>query len=1398
MAVKQKLATSKAGGVASGAPGTSTEANDSVLPHNLSVIEPQFQAGSSGPNITIPKLSGKNYLNWRSIISDVIVIRGLDKVVFDREENNLLNLHAKVLIKSALDEAHLAEVRNHDKAHEIWSHLSRICIGANSCDITTLVRKFYNYKPVPGDSMSTHLEKLSTMREQLKNVNQDPTDEVFIDRILQTLPSEFDRLKESWDFMHPSQKTINELKSKVIAIEEKLKQARSEPESQLAFIVQKQGSRSKRPNIDERKRTTNCRKCGHKGHWAKECRTKPENYKKQPDQQQQREQHSFNQRQSGQSQADKHDAIFMVKHDPCHQTNDSFPQARIGDLAFKVSGSNQSLKHKWIADSGATMHMCNTEAWFTSINHHTEPKTVSVGDDSLLRQLGIGTVEVVSRVGNKSLTIKMEDVLLVPDLTTNLISLGRLDERGLVSKLAGGEITITKDERPLAHGCKVSNNLWLMNMEPLNHRFEGAYLVQARRTLDQWHKALGHAGRDRVTKAIKDAGLQIVGNNSDQEADCPDCPAGKGKHSSHPSIDRRAESVGERVFIDLAGPINTSLSGFNYFLLSKDEFSTYTHVYCLRDKAQTHLALAKLFAEFEVETGHRILRIHTDQGSEFMNNRTELLFAIEHAVHQTSATYTPQQNGMVEREIQSITQMARTMLLSADVPANLWDEAIKTACFIRNRLPNKNANNSPFEIATKRKPRLAHLCEFGRPVHVVIDDHYLKKFDARTEEGYIVGFTLRTNTYRVLLKQSQRVIESCNVIFRPHKQPQPKPIEQPFQTTVQINEPNAPSRKNPLDAYFEELEARGFLIDNSSTIEQNPSEQGENDVNTQYISMEQSDQAPGAMSEIESPGFSPLSNHERMDDAHQALLVTCNIVEPTTYKEALASPHSQEWIEAIEDEFNAHKRNGTWIIVDRPKQKSLMSTKWVFKVKTATDGSIERFKARLVARGFEQRAGFDYGETFAPVAKYETIRTLVALAAQFDLQIKQFDVTTAFLYGKLEEEVFIKPPEGMDLEQGKALKLIKGLYGLKQAPRVWNAEFRTQVESLGFITLKSDNCLFKHKTKQIYLCIYVDDGLILAPNEPDLDSVINGLKKVFDIKVIVNSAFVGLQIEKVKHGYAIHQATYAKEVLARHGMADSRPVTAPLMHGHRLTDTDSNDKDLDCPYREAIGALLYLATKTRPDILYAITMLAKFCQNPKEKHWTAIKRVMRYIRGTIDMGLLFKKEDKLRLDVFSDADWGSDAQNRKSITGTIIRLASGPVIFRSSQQNLVAMSTTEAEFVAAAESARDMIWLQTLLSELNVSHEKPELLCDSKTAIRLILNPEFPRRTKHIDIKFQFIRDLMSKDKFNLEYIASEEQLADFLTKALPRDKFRELVERSNILPLRRLLETQERGGVLG
>lgn len=1311
----------------------------------------------AGMNADVPKLNGKNYLNWKSMMSDLLSLRGLDAAIMEGNIDRAKNLQAKILLKGSIDETHLAEVRNYEMASEIWSHLSRMCIGANSNDVAMLVRKFYTFQYVAGDSMVTHLEKLSTMREQLIAVSQGPTDEVYIDRVLQTLPSEYNKLKENWDYLHPDQKNLKDLELRIRKIEEdmKISGAETKVENEAKVFIAKQAKQFGRMTISDKKKVTHCAKCGHKGHWARECKTKLENYKSKTD---------FKPREPQQEPKFKpKDVVFTTFENSEVDSVNRYTSYLVKD----------ALKTQWIADSGASNHICNEQSWFKELKHYDTPRHITVGDSSESEVIGEGKIEIISKLEDYEIKATLEGVLYAPNMATNLFSIGQASKKGVETKFTQREVILTLNGERVGRGSKLNNNLYLMEMRALRADHSVALFSQAKRTLEEWHRTLGHANKERIIKCIENHELTVKATEKDQDIDCPDCPPGKGRHATHPSIGRRAQEVGERVFIDLAGPILESIGGYKYFMLAKDEHSTYTYVYCLRNKSDTPIAMKKLFNEFEVETNHSIKRIHSDQGSEFYKHpKIELILALEHAIHETAATYTPQQNGMIEREIQSIVGMARTMLIASQLPKSLWDEAIKTATYIRNRLPNKIVKTSPYETITNRKPRISHLCEFGRQVHVLIDGHYLTKFDPRTEEGFIVGFTQRMNTYRVYTPAKNRVIESCNVIFRSHK------------PTVNSSAKEDTNKMSSIDRFFADL-----LQNGGATDDDKPDSVYGDAPNCQTIE-----------DEVESPAFSPITVHGEDSITEQTQeesvlpevsLIFANIClnqdqapEPQTFDEATSSNEKVEWQQAINEEFQAHEKNGTWTIVDKPKNKTLMTTKWVFKRKLNLDGSIERYKARLVARGFEQRPGQDFLETFAPVARYDSIRILIAIAAQLDLVYEQFDVTTAFLYGTLEEEVYIHPPSGMNLGPNKALRLIKGLYGLKQAPRIWSHKFKEEIEKIGFNMLKSDNCVFKHD-KGIYLCIYVDDGLILARDRRDIQQVIKQLKQVFNIRVVQNTTFVGLEIEKIENGFLIHQESFALRILERFKMQDCSTVTAPLPTGHKLTELSEDDKSVDCPYREAIGSLLYLAANTRPDLLHAVTLLSKFSSDPKEKHWAALKRVMRYLKGSLSKGLCFQKQDNLRITVYTDSDHASDVQSRKSITGSIALISGGPVTFRSTQQGLVASSTTEAEYIAAAETLKDIIWITFFMKELDISHDKPTLRCDSMTAIKLIRNPEFHRRTKHIDIKYHFIRDYLAKDYFNLEFVPSEKQIADYLTKAIPRDQFDYLSKMSNIVDIK-------------
>ena len=497
--------------------------------------------------------------------------------------------------------------------------------------------------------------------------------------------------------------------------------------------------------------------------------------------------------------------------------------------------------------------------------------------------------------------------------------------------------------------------------------------------------------------------------------------------------------------------------------------------------------------------------------------------------------------------------------------------------------------------------------------------------------------------------------------------------------------------------------------------------------------------------------------------------------EPQNYVEALSGSNANKWKIAIDNEFAAHKRNGTWELVPKPPNVNEITTKWIFKIKDDT-----LYKARLVARGFVQQAGVDYNEIFAPVVRMDSIRLLFSLSAQYGLKYKQFDVTAAFLHGDIEELLYLKPPQGLDVPDGYTCRLRKSLYGLKQAPRCWNAMLSSKLKQIGLQQTYADPCVYvRTDGEPVYLALYVDDGLVFSRDEAAINKVLEYIEGQFMVKRINSDRFLGLEIVHYNDGSLfLHQRRYIQRVIHKYNLQDAKGKATPMEVGHNLNKQETLNEPVveDVPYAEAVGSLLYCAVATRPDISYALSVLSKYTAQPRQQHWLALKRVVRYLSETATHGLLYKRVAQPKIVCYTDADYAGDHESRRSISGMITFLASGPITYRAQQQSFVALSTTEAEYVAASLATRDLIWLQGFVKELRITlKQKASLLCDNQSALRLIRNPEFHQRSKHIDIIYHFVRERYLDGCFEIEYVGTEEQLADIFTKAFTVARFQSL-----------------------
>jgi hypothetical protein len=508
--------------------------------------------------------------------------------------------------------------------------------------------------------------------------------------------------------------------------------------------------------------------------------------------------------------------------------------------------------------------------------------------------------------------------------------------------------------------------------------------------------------------------------------------------------------------------------------------------------------------------------------------------------------------------------------------------------------------------------------------------------------------------------------------------------------------------------------------------------------------------------------------------------VACSatIVEPLSLSEVQTSVNRDDWVTATECEYKALMENDTWELVNLPPERKAIGCKWVFKAKQAPDGSISRFKARLVAKGYSQKAGVDYDETFAPVVHRSSLRTLLSDAVERDMIIHQMDVQTAFLNGTLSEDIYMSQPEGF-AEPGKeqlVCKLNRSLYGLKQSPKCWNTVLDEYLKSIGFKQSAADNCVYIrwNGEEKMMIAVYVDDLVMMSDSELQMKEVKKALSsrfKMTDLGPLHHC--LGIVVERGHNSLRLSQKPYIEQLLKKFNMESCNPVSTPAACDVKLVHEDGSEPADPSLYQSIIGSLLYAAVSTRPDISEAVGVLAKFNSCPTSTHMTAAKRVLRYLKGTMHLGLVFaKKTNDKQMIGYTDADYASDA-DRHSKSGVVFMNTGGPISWSSKKQSTIALSTTESEYIALFEGVVECVWLRQLLSDIGHSNPHPTTInVDNQSAIAVANNRKTSKRTKHLDIKYHYIREKIDGNDVSTVYVPSDKNIADIFTKPLPRDRF--------------------------
>ena len=1040
-------------------------------------------------------------------------------------------------------------------------------------------------------------------------------------------------------------------------------------------------------------------------------------------------------------------AVAEVGEDSTPSSDD---EVFVADHALSVT-----CQENWIIDSGATCHMCNDEALFSELNVLKKSQEVSLGDGHVLEATAEGTVPLQMLLpGGSTKTCSLKRVLLIPKLSYNLLSISKASDAGKMVKFdESGCKILNANGKCIAFATKMGS-LYYLNFARDQHRLNVTTKESKERL---WHRRYGHLSEQNLQKLARKGMVEHFDYNvTNNVGFCEECVGGKHHRSHFEASKTHASEPLELVHTDVCGKMREkSIGGAEYFITFIDEKTHYSWIYFLKTKDQAFDRFLEWKALVEKASGEKLKTLRSDNGGEYTSKKFEAYLKSEGIRHERTIPKTPQQNGVAERFNRTLVESSRSMLLDAELPQKFWAEAVSTAAYLKNRCPTRAIDEmTPYEVWNGVKPKVEHLRVFGCDAYAHIPKDERGKFDAKARKCIFMGYSRETKGYRLYDPIRQKILHSRDVRFNEEKK-----IDYEDDKEADENRRVVPD------------ETRRVILDLPCEPDQ-----------------ESLDVTDDKAAELTVRKSTRERNQTKFYGVERSHLSFQN--EPVSYEEATISSDNSKWIKAMESEMKSLNDSDVWDIVPLPSGKKAVGSKWVYKIKTGADGTIERYKARLVAQGFTQQYGADYDETFSPVVRMEPFRVLIALSVQYGFKLHHVDVTTAFLNGDLEEEVYMKQPKGFatEGEEGSVCKLKKSLYGLKQSSRCWNTTLDCHLKEMGFSQSTSDPCIYVDTGGDGFcIGVYVDDMILAGPTDHRMREVKDTLSQRFDIKDLRKlHHFLGVVVElDEEKGCAwIGQPTYTNNLLEKFGMKDCKPVATPVDVGTKLIKATEDEEAIDQQqYQSAIGSLMYLSISTRPDISYAVGNLAKFSSKPTKTHWMALKRVLRYLKGTVDCGILYKREESSECVGFSDADWAGDVNDRKSTSGYLFQISGGAVSWRSKKQECVALSTAEAEYVALASAAQESIWLRKLFADLGRTPKGPTTIFeDNQSAIAMCKNPQHHGRAKHIDIKYHFIREQVANKNVKLEYCPTKVMTADMFTKGLAREQFYTLRSQAGVV----------------
>ena len=869
------------------------------------------------------------------------------------------------------------------------------------------------------------------------------------------------------------------------------------------------------------------------------------------------------------------------------------------------------------------------------------------------------------------------------------------------------------------------------------------------------------------------------------------------------------------IHTDLHGPLPvTTAEGYRYWVTFIDACTKVQAVMFLKKKSDTFDAFRTFKAYAENLLGCKIKGLQDDKAGEYMSNAF-IKFTNECGIaHRHTTRNRPQQNGVAERANRTMADHVTAIMHEANMPASFWNYAVAAYVYVWNRLPTAPLpNTTPYAEWYKKQPDVSNLRVWGCAAYVYIQRDKRKSLQSHMQKCVFVGYPVGYKGWQFYNPVTKKFIISERAVFDERhfpglssKHPNPSftllPLTEPSDsdfasfvpelggdddtpppTQIPLPEPIAPLPAHSAPPPIPPVDQPAPLPPPAPSPSPSPPPQEH-----QPRRSGRTTKPPGQwwkVPPLPPPAEEDLDENEDGDYQEVHFAGAASTADPRNYKQAMKGDDADKWQDAINAEYNTLLQHGTWELCELPSDAKAIGSGWVFKVKHNADGSIERYKARLVAKGYSQRPGIDYNEVFAPTFRPATLRLVLALAAIEDMELRSVDISAAFTNGDLDETIYMMQPEGF--HQGgpnMVCRLKKSLYGLKQSARQWNIKLHAALTEMGFNKIESDTSVYIYSNGEvkIFVPIYIDDITLASKSTPAIDKTVKQLENHFkcrDIGPTVYLLGVGIGRDRAKRLITLHQRQFILDILERYKMSDCHPVLTPMSPGTSLSKQmgPENAEEVDLmrnvPYLSAVGSLQYLATMTRPDIAYTVSYLARFNCNPGPKHWAAVKHLFRYLKGTLEYKLQYSGQSGSAVfTTYSDAAHGDCLDSGRSTGGYVTIMAGGAIGWGSKLQSIVALSTTEAEFVSAVEAGKEITWMRNILGEFGYSVTQPSTLhIDNQSAISVSKNPEHHGRMKHLDLRYYWLRDAVNTKRIAPSYIPTAEQIADILTKPLPSPK---------------------------